>query len=96
MANVERNTRRTGSTEIMCTSFADLHHLMLSFDVLVASAPRNGRLNAIEELEDHLDDLLDAAELEARVSNTIAAAKLVAPAAWKASQDECASFLGKL
>lgn len=54
------------------------------------------RLDAVEELEDHLDDLLDRGELEARVGNTVGAAKLVVPAAWKASQDECASFLGKL
>lgn len=50
----------------------------------------------MDELEDHLDDLLDGGEMEARMVNTIRAARLVAPAAWKANQDACAEFLGKL
>lgn len=58
------------------------------------SVSRN--FNAIEELEDHLDDILGDEELGARVFNTVRAAKMVAPAVWKASQDECASLLGKL
>lgn len=52
--------------------------------------------SAIEDLEDHLDDIFDNEELEARVTNTVRAAKMVAPAVWKASQEDCASFLGKL
>ena len=50
----------------------------------------------MEDLEDHLEDILDGGELEARMGNTIRAVRLVAPAAWKANQDTCAEFLGKL
>ncbi|CAB1111043.1 unnamed protein product [Ectocarpus sp. CCAP 1310/34] len=50
----------------------------------------------MDDLEDHLDDLLDGGEMEARIGNTIGAARLVAPAAWKANQDVCSEFLGKL
>ena len=53
-------------------------------------------LSAIDDLEDHLDDLLDGGEMEMRIMNTVQAARLVAPAAWKASQDTCAEYLGKL
>lgn len=53
-------------------------------------------LGVVDELEDHLDDLLDEGELEARMMNTIGAAKLVAPAVWKASREICAEFLGRL
>lgn len=56
-----------------------------------------GRLTSgVDELEDHLDDLLDGGEMEARMMNTVRAVKLVAPAAWKASQETCAQYLGKL
>lgn len=53
-------------------------------------------LDEVDELEDHLDDLLDGGQMEGMMANTIQAAKMVAPAAWKASQDTCAEFLGKL
>lgn len=53
-------------------------------------------LSDMDDLEDHLDDLLDGGEMEARMGNTIGAARLVAPAAWKANQDVCSEFLGKL
>ncbi|CAN0276956.1 unnamed protein product, partial [Laminaria digitata] len=56
----------------------------------------DSRLSGIDDLEDHLDDLLDGGEMEMRIMNTIQAARLVAPAAWKASQDTCAEYLGKL
>lgn len=53
-------------------------------------------LSDMDDLEDHLEDLLDGGEMEARMGNTIQAARAVAPAAWKASQDTCAELLGKL
>ncbi|CAN0073407.1 unnamed protein product [Scytosiphon promiscuus] len=53
-------------------------------------------LSDMDDLEDHLEDLLDGGEMEARMANTIQAARTVAAAAWKASQDTCAELLGKL
>lgn len=50
----------------------------------------------MDELEDHLDDLIDGGEMEARLVNTVRACKLVAPTAWKANQNACAELLGKL
>lgn len=60
-----------------------------------AEAARDS-LRAVDGLEDHLDDLLDGGEMEARVMNTVSAAKMVVPAVWKASQEDCARFLGQL
>lgn len=74
---------------------AKAHEIRASFH-LKKCVGHSNVLGVVDELEDHMDDLLDEGELEARMMNTIGAAKLVAPAVWKASREICAEFLGKL
>ncbi|CAM9977074.1 unnamed protein product [Discosporangium mesarthrocarpum] len=53
-------------------------------------------MDDVEELESHLDDLLEDEETEARIYNTIEAMKLLVPPLHKASQEQYAEYLGKL